>query len=79
MPLQPYLFIKNIWNIGAIVEQNTIACEWTTGLPKENIDGYNLQDLVLNGWIYMETRKVLYRLKQSGALAAKNLAKDVAL
>ena len=47
-------------------------------IPQEIIDEYNLQDLVSNGWIYMEIRKALYGLKQSGALAAKKLAADLA-
>ena len=45
---------------------------------QEIIDEYNLHDLISNGWIYMEIRKTLYGLKQSGALAAKKLAADLA-
>ena len=49
-----------------------------TDIPQEIIDEYNLSDLVTpHGWIYMEIRKALYGLSQSGALAAKKLAADL--
>ena len=47
-------------------------------IPQEIIDEYNLSDLLTpHGWIYMEIRKALYGLSQSGALAAKKLAADL--
>ena len=49
-----------------------------TEFPQEIIDEYKLNDLVNNhGWIYMEIRKALPGLCQSGALAAKKLAADL--
>ena len=49
-----------------------------TNILQEIIDEYNLSDLVTpHGWIYMEIRKALYGLSQSGALAAKKLAADL--
>ena len=43
-----------------------------TDSSQEIIDEYNLNDIVNpNGWIYMEIRKTLPGLCQSGALAAK--------
>ena len=50
-----------------------------TNISQERIAEYNLQDIVSNGWIYMEIRKALYGLKQLGALATKKLAKDLVL
>ena len=49
-----------------------------TEFPQEIIDEYKLNDLVnSHGWIYMEIRKALPGLCQSGALAAKKLAADL--
>ena len=45
-----------------------------TNFPQEIIDEYKLNDCVnSNGWMYMEIRKALYGLCQSGALAATKL------
>ena len=47
-------------------------CMKLTDFPQEIIDEYKLNDIVNpNGWIYMEIRKALPGLCQSGALAAK--------
>ena len=49
-----------------------------TEFPQEIINEYKLNNLVNNhGWIYMEIRKALPGLCQSGALAAKKLAADL--
>jgi hypothetical protein len=37
--------------------------------PKEKIKKYNLNALVVNGWVYIEIRKGMHGLKQSGHLA----------
>jgi hypothetical protein len=37
--------------------------------PEEIIQKYNLNDLAVDGWIYIEIRKVMYGLKQAGLLA----------
>ena len=49
-----------------------------TDFPQEIIYEYKLNNIVnSNGWIYMEIRKALYGLCQSGALAAKKLEADL--
>ena len=49
-----------------------------TNFLQEIIDEYKLNDIVnSNGWIYMEIRKALYGLSQSGALAAEKLEADL--
>ena len=49
-----------------------------TDFQQEIIYEYKLKDIVNdNGWVYMEIRKALYGLCQSGALAAKKLAADL--
>jgi hypothetical protein len=37
--------------------------------PKEIIQNYNLNALAVDGWVYIEIRKGMYGLKQSGLLA----------
>jgi hypothetical protein len=37
--------------------------------PEEVIQKYNLNDLAVDGWVYIEIRKGMYGLKQSGLLA----------
>jgi hypothetical protein len=37
--------------------------------PEESIQKYNLNDLAVNGWVYIKIRKCMYGLKQSGTLA----------
>jgi hypothetical protein len=37
--------------------------------PEEIIQKYNLKDLAVDGWVYIEIRKGMYRLKQAGLLA----------
>jgi hypothetical protein len=37
--------------------------------PAEIIQKYNLNDIAINGWIYIEIRKDVYGLKQAGLLA----------
>jgi hypothetical protein len=37
--------------------------------PDEIIQKYNLNDLAVDGWVYIEIRKVMYGLKQAGLLA----------
>jgi hypothetical protein len=41
--------------------------------PKETIQKYNLNALVVDGWVYIEIRKGMYGLKQAGLLANKLL------
>jgi hypothetical protein len=37
--------------------------------PEEIVDKYNLDTLAVDGWVYIEIRKGMYGLKQSGVLA----------
>jgi hypothetical protein len=37
--------------------------------PEEIIQKYNLNDLAVDGWVYIEIRKGMYGLKQAGLLA----------
>jgi hypothetical protein len=37
--------------------------------PEEIVDKYNLDALAVDGWVYIEIRKGMYGLKQSGVLA----------
>jgi hypothetical protein len=37
--------------------------------PEEIIQKYNLKDIAVDGWVYIEIRKGMYGLKQSGLLA----------
>jgi hypothetical protein len=41
--------------------------------PEEIIQKYNLNALAINGWVYIEIRKGMYGLKQSGLLAKQLL------
>ncbi len=47
-------------------------------IPDEFMIAYNLHDKILNGYIYMEIRKGMYGLPQSGILANKLLRKRLA-
>jgi hypothetical protein len=38
-------------------------------IPEEIIQKYNLNDLAVDGWVYIEIRKGMYGLKQAGLLA----------
>jgi hypothetical protein len=37
--------------------------------PEEIIQKYNLNDMAVDGWVYIEIRKGMYGLKQAGLLA----------
>jgi hypothetical protein len=40
-----------------------------SGFPEEIANKYNLNALAVDGWVYIEIRKGMYRLKQAGLLA----------
>jgi hypothetical protein len=46
--------------------------------PEEIIQKYNLNDLAVYGWVYIEIRKGMYGLKQAGLLANQLLQKCLA-
>jgi hypothetical protein len=37
--------------------------------PEEIVQKYNLNTLAVDGWVYIEIRKIMYRLKQAVLLA----------
>jgi hypothetical protein len=43
--------------------------------PEEIITKYNLRALAVDGWVYIEIRKIMYGLKQAGLLANQLLQK----
>ena len=42
-------------------------------VPQVFINEYQLQDKIYNGYLYMEIRRVMYRLPHAGMLANKRL------
>jgi hypothetical protein len=46
--------------------------------PEEIVNKYNLKELAVDGWVYIEIRKGMYGLKQSGLLASQLLQKRLA-
>jgi hypothetical protein len=46
--------------------------------PEEIVETYNLKALAVDGWVYIEIRKCMYRLKQAGLLANQLLQKRLA-
>jgi hypothetical protein len=44
-------------------------------LPDEIIEKYHLTRLAVDGWVYLESRKGMYGLKQAGILANQLLQK----
>jgi hypothetical protein len=46
--------------------------------PEEIINKYNLRALAVDGWVYIEIKKVMYGLKQAGVLANPLLQKCLA-
>jgi hypothetical protein len=49
-----------------------------SSFPKEIVETYNLKALAVDGWVYIEIRKGMYRLKQAGLLANQPLQKRLA-
>jgi hypothetical protein len=49
-----------------------------SGFPEEIIQKYNLNDLAVNGWVYIEIRKGMYGLKQAELLANQLLQTHLA-
>ena len=49
-------------------------------LPQEIVDHYNLKDIVAaGGYVYMEIKKGMTRLKKAGRLASNRLTKNMAI
>jgi hypothetical protein len=49
-----------------------------TSLPQEVIDEYNLEDLAIDGKVYIEIQKGMYGLPQAGILANELLQQRLA-
>jgi hypothetical protein len=47
--------------------------------PVWTIEQYNLQNLALDGWLYIKMRRVVWGLPQAGILANKQLHRKLAL
>jgi hypothetical protein len=47
-------------------------------IPQEIIDQYNLMDLAVDGYVYIEIRKGMYGLPQAGIIANQKLTKHLA-
>jgi hypothetical protein len=46
--------------------------------PEEIVNRYNLKELAVDGWVYIEIRKGVYGLKQAGLLSNQLLQKRLA-
>jgi hypothetical protein len=60
--------IKNYY-LGTPLPQFEYMKMLLSRFPEEIIQNYNLNDLAVNGWVYIEIRKGMYGLKQAGLLA----------
>jgi hypothetical protein len=60
--------IKNYY-IGTPLPRFEYMKMMVSRFPEESIQKYNLNDLAVDSWIYIETRKGMYGLKQGGLLA----------
>ena len=47
-------------------------------IPDEIMEQYNLRTVVADGWVYIEIRKGMYGLPQTGLLANIKLRKKIA-
>jgi hypothetical protein len=53
-------------------------CMLLSRFPEEIVSKYNLNAMVVDGWVYVEIRKGVYGLKQAGLLANQILQKRLA-
>ena len=68
------LDIKNYYLGTPLDQYEYMRFRWED-IPDEIKREYNLQELVVDGWIYVEIRKGMYGLPQAGILANKLLKK----
>jgi hypothetical protein len=57
----------------ALMQDPHLRPLWKRGFREEIVQQYNLKSLAVNGWVYIEIRKSMYGLKQTGLLANKLL------
>jgi hypothetical protein len=62
------MYIKNYY-LGTPLPRFEYMKMLLSRFPEEIIQKYNLNDLAVDGWVYIEIRKGMYGLKQSGLLA----------
>jgi hypothetical protein len=60
--------IKNYY-LGTLLPRFEYMKMLLSRFPEEIVDRYNLDTLAVDGWVYIEIRKGMYRLKQVGLLA----------
>jgi hypothetical protein len=60
--------IKN-YNLGTPLPRFEYMKMLLSCFPEERIQKYNLNDLAVDGWVYIEIRRGMYGLKQAGLLA----------
>jgi hypothetical protein len=68
----------NIYYIGTPLPRFEYMKMLLSRFPEEIIQKYNLNALAVNGWVYIETRKSIYGLKQAGILANQLLQTHMA-
>jgi hypothetical protein len=64
--------IKNYY-LGTLLPRFEYMAMLLLRFPEEIIQKYNLNDMAVDGWVYIEIRKCMYGLKQAGLLANKLL------
>jgi hypothetical protein len=64
--------IKNYY-LGTPLPQFEYKKMLLSRFPEEIIQSYNLNNLAVDGWVYIEIRKGMYGLKQAGLVANKLL------
>jgi hypothetical protein len=62
------IYIKNYY-LGTPLPQFEYIKMLLSRFPEEIVNTYNLNDLAVDGWVYIEIRKGMYGLKQAGLLA----------
>jgi hypothetical protein len=68
------MVIKNYY-LGTPLPRYEYMCMLLSRFLEEIVNKYNLKALALDGWVYIEIRKGMYGLKQTGLLANQLLQK----
>jgi hypothetical protein len=69
--------IKNYY-MGTLLDRYEYMRMLLSRFPEEIVNKYNLKELALDGWVYIEIRKGMYGLKQANLLANQLLKKCLA-
>jgi hypothetical protein len=70
------MYIKNYY-LGTPFPRYEYMLMLLSRFPEEIVNKYNLKELAMDGWVYIEIRKGMYRLKQACLLANKILQKQL--